>query len=190
MAKGGKKKGSAWEREVSKYLTEWVSGQQDEYHFWRMPGSGGIATNSGTNPDFHGDILPIKEDAEKICEWVVFECKNGYDDASLDKHLKDNKEDIIQDFWEQVNEDAGKTGKFPILIFKKKGFSIPWLGIDAFLAKILWEHIYNLKYISISWGGETYLPVLYLFDMYAFFDIVTPEILINVIEEWNNLWQV
>lgn len=172
-------KGGQWERDVAKFLTNWLTGQSKEYYFWRSPGSGSIATVSASNMDLHGDIIPLKEEAnQSICSSYSIECKNGYADASLDKHLKNNKNDTIKDFWMQAVQDAEKCVKLPMLIFKKKGSPVPWLGV----CHTTWvKHINilgSLKFVHLRW--DTSLPDCYLFDMKKFFNVITPKILQGV----------
>ena len=49
-------KGGDFERQVSKTLTKWLSGREKPYLFWRMPGSGGLATIHEENVGLSGDI--------------------------------------------------------------------------------------------------------------------------------------
>ncbi|MFW6173620.1 MAG: putative PDDEXK endonuclease [Elusimicrobiota bacterium] len=49
------------------------------------------------------------------------ECKTGYENTSIDKHLKYNKSDPLKNSWEQCINDATKTDRHPMLIFRKKG---------------------------------------------------------------------
>jgi len=175
MAKG-KGKGSQWERDVSKYLTNWLTNQKSEYYFWRSPGSGSVATISGTNPSLHGDIIPLKPEAEKICSKLIFECKNGYPSTSLDNHLKNNKNDPLKSFWLQVYKQAyNECSKYPILIYKKKGYKDPWVGINSVLHRMLYYHLSEMKYVCLYWEDEQL--DLILFNMKQFFDNITPQII-------------
>ena len=179
MAKNGKKIGSSWERDVAKYLTYWLTEQQEEYYFWRSPGSGSIATVTGVNPDLHGDIIPLKENADKVlCSKVVIECKSGYPKTTLDNHLKYNKSDNIRDFWDQVVTDSERVNKYPVLIYKKKGMPTPWLGINYELYSKLKKHIDSIRFVHIKW--ENGLPETYFFEYKEFFDIITPDIMKKV----------
>jgi hypothetical protein len=176
-------KGGQWERDIAKILTFWLTGQNKEYYFWRSPGSGSIATNTGTNPSLHGDIIPVKPEAEFFCNIFLCECKNGYKEASLNKHLKYNKSDPIKSFWEQCVEDAQNSNKYPMLIFKKKGYPTPWLGITYEIYNKINKYLKELRYIHLCWAEE--LPDIYFFEYKEFFDIISPDIIkehINVIQ--------
>jgi hypothetical protein len=176
MANNSKSKGSSWERDISKFLTLWLTEQNKEYYFWRTPGSGGIGSISPVNTDLHGDIIPLKPEADILCSKFCIECKTGYPNASIDFHLKSNKNDIIKDFWIQATEAAISSNKQPMLIFKKKGFSTPWLGITEKIYNKLKNYISTLRYVSIKWETEE-LDNLYLFELNDFFKNVTPKII-------------
>lgn len=173
-------KGSQWERDIAKYLTKWLTGQDEEYYFWRSPGSGSIGTVSCTNPDLHGDIIPLKDEANILCSRFVIECKTGYKEASLDKHLKYNKSDPIKSFWEQVTEDSQKTWKLPMLVYRKKGMSTPWIGVTRETFKKLNKYITPYRHVYLYWGPD--LPDLYFYEKKQFFDKITPEI---IKKEWH-----
>lgn len=170
----GKSKGSAWERDVSKYLTFWLTGQSEEYYFWRSPQSGGIASISPVNKDLHGDIIPLKSEADILCSKFVIEAKNGYPKTSLDLHLKYNKKDNMQDFWKQVSDGSKSINKYPMLIYKKKGMPIPWLGICNEIYSKWKKHLSEKRFIHLKWEND--LPDLYFFGLYEFFEVITPEI--------------
>jgi len=172
----GKSKGSQWERDVAKYLTQWLTGQQKEYYFWRSPGSGAVSTVSGTNPGLHGDIIPLKEEADKaLCSKTVIECKNGYPTASLDNFLKNSKNYKIKEFWEQVVHDSERVNKYPMLIYKKKGMSTPWIGISADFYSKLKKHLEEVRFLHLKW--DNILPDTYFFEYKEFFSIITPDII-------------
>ena len=133
----GKSKGSAFEREICKKLSVWLTGKIKPYAFWRSPSSGAIATISEENINLSGDIIGISQEAKKICEKINFELKTGYKDTSLDKFLKYNKTDNFKNFWTQcINESCGKL---PIIVFRKKGLKDPWIGINGYL----FNHFYT-----------------------------------------------
>lgn len=54
MAKGG-----SFEREISKYLTKWLTGTEKPYKYWRQDASGGLATIHAENVHLTGDIKPL-----------------------------------------------------------------------------------------------------------------------------------
>lgn len=171
MAKGGQ-----WERDVCKYLSFWLQGTEKPFQFWRGHGSGGNFTkNNLVGERFAGDIYHITEDAKRITDKLVFECKSGYPKTTLDNHLKYNKKDNILEFWEQVVHDAEKVNKYPMLIYKKKGMPTPWLGICPELYNKLKKYLENIRFLHLKWDNE--LPDTYFFSYKEFFELVTPDII-------------
>lgn len=171
MAKGGE-----WERDVCKYLSFWLQGSEKPFQFWRGHGSGGNFTkNNLVGERFAGDIYHITEDAKKITDKLVFECKSGYAKTTLDNHLKYNKSDNIKDFWSQVVNDSEKVNKYPVLIYKKKGMPTPWLGISEELFGKLKKHLEGLRFLHLKWDNE--LPDTYFFSYKEFFSIINPDII-------------
>ena len=119
MAKG-KGKGSLWERDIAKTLTKWLTGKEKPYVWWRMPGSGAIATISEENKELSGDIMPLRPEGAFLTDKFSIEAKTGYPSSSFHKHLKGVKNDEIRLFWEQCCGDANRASKLPMLIYKKK----------------------------------------------------------------------
>lgn len=173
---GKSSKGASWERDVCKDLSKWIQGTTKPYLFWRGRGSGATFTQDGlVGESFAGDLYPVNMDGRFLTDKVVIECKSGYPTASIDKHLKYGKDDKILSFWQQVNEDASKTNKSPMLIYKKKGQS-PWLGINKYMYQIFINYLANIRHIVISWDSDIEIDDLYFIDMKEFFDIITPQI--------------
>jgi hypothetical protein len=172
--KNPKQKGSSFERLISKRLTLWLTGQDGEYFFYRSPSSGGIATVNPLNDDITGDIIAIKPEARLITSMFSIECKDGYKDIDVLKIFKDNKNDILRDFWHQCMNDANKSKKHGMLIFRKKGYPI-LIGIESELdiSKILENKI--KKFISISFNND--LPKISIFELETFLSYLTKEML-------------
>ena len=171
MAKGGE-----WERNVCKYLSKWINGTENPYVFWRGAGSGACFTKNNLVGDrFAGDIYPVRDEGRFLTDRFVLECKSGYKTATLDNHLKYNKKDFIREFWEQVVNDSIKTEKFPMLIFKKKGFPTPWLFISYDVYNKIKNNINSIRCVHIIYEKE--LPDMYGFEYKEFFSIVTPDVI-------------
>ena len=171
MAKGGN-----WERDVCKHLSKWLQGTEKPYIFWRGRGSGGMFTISEgeVGDTFSGDIYPVRQEGRFLTNIFSVECKEGYKEASLNKHLKYNKSDPIKSFWDQTVNDANKSNKSPMLIFKKKGYPTPWLGITYDIYNKLHKYLKDLRFIHLYWVD---LPDTYFFEYKEFFDIITPDII-------------
>ena len=168
MAKG-KGKGSLWERDVAKTLTKWLTGVEKPYVWWRAPGSGAMATISAENKELSGDIIPLRPEGAFLTDKYSIECKVGYPNSNIHKHLKGVKNDEIRLFWEQCCGDADRAGKLPMLIYKKKQFNA-LIGVPHINSELG-----EIPFIQMSWGNVYDLPRLYLFDMEEFLNTVSPE---------------
>lgn len=162
-----KVKGSKWERDVSRFLTEWLTGQKKELYFWRSPSSGAVATINVGNSAISGDIIALKPEAAWFTDLFSIECKNGYEESSFDKFLKENKSDPLVAFWEQACHDALSAEKRPMLIFRKKGFQ-PIVGIDIYTERLLHKHLKGMRRVAICYGDE--LPDCCFYDLKKFFE--------------------
>lgn len=168
---GGKAKGSNFEREICKKLTIWATGQEKPYVFWRSPSSGAVATISQSS-NISGDIIAVKEEGNFFTDVFSIECKDGYPDADFMKLFKNNKNDIIQGFWEQCIRDSRIAHKHGMLIFRKKGFPI-LVGVEDYtdIAMILKN---ETKYVQIGFN-DTMLPDIIFFDFDVFLSKINKE---------------
>lgn len=159
-----KQKGSGFERDIAKFLTEWVSGQRKEYYFWRSPGSGGVATVIGENGAIAGDIIALKPEGAVLTKKFSIECKVGYPQSSFHAFMnKRKKDDEITGFWVQCVNSAKSGNKIPMLIYKKKGFNT-LVGVPFSWLK--------LRHIKMNFDNG--LPECYLYDMEEFFKTFKP----------------
>lgn len=179
------KKGSGFERDIAKQLTVWLTGVEKPYKYWRMPASGGLATIHEECAELSGDIRAIAPDAEFLTDCFSIECKTGYPSTSFWQHFKQTKGFKIKAFWTQCCGDATKSGKRPMLIYRKKG-NKPIVGIDSVdgyrLMKIV--ELKELPWLSIGFPGDE-LPGLSMTDFNGFFELVTPDIVKKFIEVEN-----
>lgn len=134
-----------------------------------------FTNNEEIGESFSGDIYCVRPEGKFLTNNYSIECKNGYADASLDKHLKSNKNDTLKDFWTQAVNDANKCTKLPMLIFKKKGSPTPWIGVSHTTYLKYINTLGNLKCVHLRWDIE--LSDCYLFDMKEFFNVITPKLL-------------
>lgn len=179
-------RGSQWERDVCKDLSKWIQGTEKPYIFWRGRGSGATFTrNDVVGETFAGDIYHIREEGKFLVDRFVIECKSGYPKSSLDNHLKYNKKDYIKDFWVQVCNDSIKIQKLPMLIYKKKGFSTPWVGINPFCYNQLQHFLQNFRFVHIRYDDD--LDDIYFFEMKEFFDNINNNIIKNLTLENLNV---
>lgn len=124
---GARNKGSKFERDTAKYLSEWWG-----YEFHRTPGSGSLHWSSSNN--VAGDIVtPLEANFP-----YVVECKDHNDEWTLESVVLNQRN--IKHWWNQVVDDALSVGRVPMLIFKRNRSStfimLPYNErLDAELAK-------------------------------------------------------
>ena len=180
-------KGGDFEREVSKTLTKWLTKVKKPYKFWRMPGSGGLATIHEENVNLSGDIRSLSQDADFLTDCFSIECKTGYPNTSFWQHFKHLKNFHIKEFWSQCCNDASKGNKRPMLIYRKKGNQII-LAIaraDSRSLETISDTLESMPSISMKFEMSE-LPELRFYDFKEFFQAVTPEIIKKFINMENN----
>jgi hypothetical protein len=124
MAKGG-----AFENEICKQLSLWWSDGQRDDLLRRTAGSGGKATSrwkGGKNTaNEHGDISFSDEIIKPFIDRYNIECKTGYASKIkwdvLDIIDSKQKSTVLEKFWNQCKEDALKSHRIPLLIFRRNG---------------------------------------------------------------------
>jgi hypothetical protein len=182
MAKGG-----SFEREISKFLTKWLTGKEKPYKYWRQDASGGLATIHEENVHLTGDIKPLARDSEFFTDVFSIECKTGYPKTSFWQHFKSTKF-ALEQFWVQCVEDTPEN-KHPMLIYRKlRRKSI--VGINSIIKDSLYFLIKGLNSITVTWekdikcercGKIHPLEQLFLYDMEDFFELVKPEYIEEII---------
>lgn len=117
---GGKRKGSAFEREICVKLSLWVSNGTQEDVFWRSAVSGGrstVAARKGKRLAAQaGDISCIHPIGVAFASKYLAECKSY---ASLDYQGILTGRGKLLEFWRVVQEEAQRCGKMPFLIAKQ-----------------------------------------------------------------------
>jgi Holliday junction resolvase len=158
--------GSGFEREISKYLTKYASGQTQKYWYWRSPSSGAVATITPENGDIAGDIIALNPEAAPLTGYYSIECKKSYPKTSFHGIMKGNKDEIIE-FWKQCVGDAYRARKSPMLIYKKKGYNA-LVGIKPMSINL------GIKSLTLDFANDMLPPVVF-YDMDEFFSKVTFE---------------
>lgn len=141
---GGKQKGAAFEREVCKKLSLWVSGGKQEDVFWRSAVSGGRSTVAATKGKRlaaqAGDISCISPAGDYFHSLFFVECKH-YANLGLDSLFigKGN----LADFWKIAKQESEKYGKHPMLIAKQNRYPtilcLDWGGLNkVFISREMW----------------------------------------------------
>jgi len=115
---GGKGKGIAFELEICRRLTKWVTGSERPEVFWRTSLSGGTGIQlrrRGVETKMDGDIMSIDEKGEFFTSKYYIECRS-YKDLRFEDLLK---EQGLLDDWLRVDVEKVPPGKEFFLIFKK-----------------------------------------------------------------------
>lgn len=141
MAKGG-----LFEREVSRKLTAWWTGDPNaDVVFWRTAGSGGRATSrrrtgKSTTAAHCGDIGALTDDAAILTRLVTIECKNGYQSETI-HDLLDGRGSAVNargyGKWigQAVKSTAAAGSRYWVIIHHRKGLdttiTMPWYLFHA-----------------------------------------------------------
>lgn len=128
MGVKGKAKGSDFERYVCRRLTWWITGSEKPEIFWRSVASGAKSTRE-VKFNISGDIMALKEAGMWLSESCSIECKT-YKSYRLADLLFPRFSP--EDWWRQATEDASRTGKRPMLIFKQLRFPV-LIALEDFL---------------------------------------------------------
>lgn len=111
-----KQKGSAYERQVCKQLSGWVTGGARSDVFWRSAMSGGRATITLASAQA-GDISAVHPLGHVLTEKFIIECKHVRD-LNIQGLFFYSKAGI-NDYWQKLLADCNKYGKLPMLIAKQ-----------------------------------------------------------------------
>ncbi len=172
-----KAKGSSEERDVCKYLSKWLTGREKPYQFWRTSNSGGTSTVVSENIHMTGDITSITPEGRWFTDLFSIEVKTGYGDADFHKHLKNNKSTEVELFWAQCCKDANRAHKYPMLIWRKKGYPLV-VGFNRCIEEMFPRNSYIMACVSMKFpykDGKQYLPDLYFYNFEDFFSTITPD---------------
>lgn len=110
MAKGGQ-----FERDFSRQLSLWwTNGERDDI-FWRTAGSGARATvrskKGKTTAGQYGDITATDPDGKLLIDNILFELKNGYPDAEIEKLINYGKATKGTDLYSKWIDKCDKSCK-------------------------------------------------------------------------------
>jgi hypothetical protein len=115
-----KAKGSAFEREVCKRLSAWLTDGVRPDIFWRSAMSGGratIARKRGVEVRQAGDITAVAPEGHALTDRVYIECKH-YKDLQLDSFVVKGI-GMLATFWERTCKEAGARHREPWLIARQ-----------------------------------------------------------------------
>lgn len=106
-------KGAQLERELSRQLSLWWSGGQDDSWFWRSSQSGGRATQRAkkgkSTTNAAGDIAAQCHEAQKLLDCITCEIKRGYPRISV-ADLWERPKGGFHDFVSQAQKSASLAG--------------------------------------------------------------------------------
>jgi len=173
--KNPKNKGSGFEREVAKILSEWWDKnkyKKGELVFWRTHSSGGASHISGSQV---GDITFLLPEGKPLIDIFVIECKrtkrfNLFGLIAGDKSLP-----IIK-WLKKLKSEASVLKKYGWLIFKLDRYPI-MCAIDVFISKKL-ASVNNLHSKRILRIYKPHVWDFYLLD--DFLNTITPDEIRNI----------
>lgn len=119
-----KRKGSAFERDICKRLSLWVSAGKKTDCFWRSAMSGGRATVSAAVRQC-GDICAVAPEGNPLADFFYFECKHNRDLQIIGWLLSGTGK--LPEFWRTAEKQASDHGRRPLLIFRQNQFPIMFI---------------------------------------------------------------
>lgn len=171
-------KGPDFERVVAKFFTKWASGKTKPYWYWRLLGSGSVATLSEENKELSADIHALRPEACFLTDRFSIECKTGYPDTRFHQHFKGIKTFKIQEFWEKTTMEATRAGKLPMLIYRRKGMK-PIVGLDIVGNSKVAFNLTGVPFIMLGNFPDS-IPPIWFYDMNDFFDRIKPDDIKNI----------
>lgn len=122
---GGKQKGAAFERQICKQLSRWVSGEEREDIFWRSAMSGGRATvmlksNKKARAQV-GDVSAVDSAGQIFIDKFYVECK-FLKDLNLGAFITRQSLGGIVQIWRDLIGDSAQYDKFPFLVAKQNQY--------------------------------------------------------------------
>lgn len=192
-------KGQNFEREQCRKLSRWWSNGENADLFWRQKVR---VTKKSPNAERQlGDVCCMGKNGFEFTDTFSIELKSGYsvtnnnqtkkkekDGVKLRSNVKNTAWDLLEiidskqiddsltilNFWKQCESDAEKSGKIPLLIFKRD-YHLPVVVVDD---KFLYELI---PYVDKPDVRRIILKIdkkksLMFFRYDDFFEWITPEI--------------
>ena len=149
---GGKQKGAAFERDICRKLSLWVTAGKRSDIFWRSAMSGGRATVAKARGEdmahVSGDVCAVHEAGHVFVDALFIEIK-FYKDLRLSNVLVGRPSKLI-DFWHKACAQAAEHNKYPVLIAKQNGLptlccsdinGMAWLAKDVKVPTVRIPHL-------------------------------------------------
>jgi len=132
MAKArSRNKGAGWERDLSRELSQWFTGNSDELVCWRAPGSGSVSTNAlkrGGIVRATGDVVPLQgHPLPQFFDEIHVDAKSM---KTVDLWISaDNlKSNVLLQNWRKTCKDASANNKHALMVVhwrqKKTKFAV------------------------------------------------------------------
>ena len=183
-------KGSAYEREICRMLSEWwVPGRDDI--FWRSAASGGratVRTKKGKSTfGQYGDITAIDPIGQPLTKVLSIECKRGYSKFSfadaIDRSAQ--KQTLWESFVEQAATSAAGTNTPYWFLIQRRDKRVAMV----FFPRSLWTAILDAPFslarpvpflqmrVNVRMGKGTVLCDVMAMTLQGFLSHVTPEMI-------------
>lgn len=143
---GGSNKGSAFERELCKKFSLWVSDGNRDDLYWRTAGSGARASVRGkkemATANSCGDMGCLDPEGAWLTDSFMFEFKRGYNTWRVEDFLFKQK-CALGLVWKKLSQEALKEKKFAVLILKQDRRQPLLFSTPFFFIRILqkWDKI-------------------------------------------------
>lgn len=165
---GGKAKGSAFEREVAKALSLWMTKGKDKTQLIRSVLSGGWFPGQKALEGWRhvGDLAPNGPRGEKFRKLFAVECKHRRDISLYDIWTR-KADDTLLGWWEKLKHDAGEVDVSPLLIFRSNRMpTMVGMSVEAFT--LIGTSNRPTQVAHFEWVG---MHVLTLQDFLKFFQL-------------------
>lgn len=166
----GKAKGGAFEREICKKLSLWITYNKVDDCLWRSSLSGGRATvahRKGVVVRQDGDICAVAPEGHAITDLLFVECKH-VKRLQLGEFLVKGT-GLLDLFWTKCKEQAKRSNKIPVIIAKQNQWPILWV------MKYPGHHLGGLEPIIIHCSGIAVWNFEDLLNTALFEDIKWPQ---------------
>ena len=174
-----KRKGNSYERDISKKLSKWITGSEDDLIVWRTSGSGSVSTiakkkgKSAKALDGDFQYLGENQNERELFNIFFFDSKCLGDVHLMAINPKNQKSNQLFNEWKKVFEDASTSNKIPVMFVKATNDrKIPEFII---IPESMWCQSLNHMWYTVQFQQEVYKFKLILQD--EFF----------ILNEWKSL---
>jgi hypothetical protein len=117
---GGKSKGSAFERQIAKALSLWITGGKDSTQLIRSVLSGGWTRGQKSEGGFRhvGDLAPNGPAGEIFRRMFAVECKHNKKIDLYGLWTRSDDGSTLVGWWNKIVADSAEADVAPMLIFR------------------------------------------------------------------------